>query len=254
MGDTWRLTRRQIDTIVKVAKAGAYARTGAAREPGNLTAVAAQLAYRGRGNPPVSHPTSAISNCFPGLEFDFRNIWRRLFKGIVLTEHNNYVVEVEDSRLNALLHCRLLAVEGHGMMTVAKGPFYPGGGNQNLPVDGNPEAVAFMEWSNNFARFQDKQGQTVSCVFTAAPPPSEIELVWPRPERDTLALQTIDTRGAAHLRRRADGRRSSSTRGAYARTRQPGRADAGALLTMAERLSRVRLLLLGGLPAGLRQR
>ena len=48
-------------------------------EPRNLSA---QLSYRGRGNPPVSHPSSAISNCFPGLEFDFRAIWRRIFVGI----------------------------------------------------------------------------------------------------------------------------------------------------------------------------
>jgi hypothetical protein len=186
------LTRRQIDTIAKVAAAGAYARTGSGPRPLNLTAVSAQLAYRGRGNPPVSHPTSAISNCFPGLEFDFRNIWRRLFKGIVLTEHNNYVVEVEDTRLSALLNCRLLAIDGHRVMTVAQGPANPGAGSHKLPIDGNPEAVAFMEWSNNFARFQDKQGQMVSCVFTAAPPPNEIELIWPRPEGDTLALQTVD--------------------------------------------------------------
>ena len=54
--------------------------------PRNL---AAQLSYRGRGNPPVAHPSSAISNCFPGLEFDFRAIWRRIFVGIVLSENNN---------------------------------------------------------------------------------------------------------------------------------------------------------------------
>ena len=46
--------------------------------------------------PPVSHPSSAISNCFPGLEFDFRAIWRRIFVGIVHVGNNNYVVEVED--------------------------------------------------------------------------------------------------------------------------------------------------------------
>lgn len=186
------LTRRQIDTIVKAAKAGAYARPGGGAKPGNLAALGAQLAYRGRGNPPVSHPVSAISNCFPGLEFDFRNIWRRLLKGIVLTEHNNYVVEAEDPRFAELLHCRLLAIDGLAVMTVAQGPALPGGGSDTLPVDGNPEAVAFMEWSNNFARFQDKQGQTVSCVFTASPPPNEMELAWPRPDGDTLALRTVE--------------------------------------------------------------
>jgi hypothetical protein len=185
------LTRRQIDTIAKVAAAGAYANPGAGPRPANLTAVSAQLAYRGRGNPPVSHPVSAISNCFPGLEFDFRNIWRRLFKGIVLTEHNNYVVAIEESRYANLLHCRLLAIDDKPVMAVASGPALPGTGNVKLPVDGNPEAVAFMEWSNNFARFQDKQGRTATCVFTATPPPNEIELVWPRADGDTLQTQTV---------------------------------------------------------------
>ena len=40
-------------------------------EAKNLTA---QLQYRGAGNPPGMHPYSAISNCFPGLEMDFRNV------------------------------------------------------------------------------------------------------------------------------------------------------------------------------------
>jgi hypothetical protein len=186
------LTRRQIDAIAKVAAAGAYARTGAGAEPGNLTAIGAQLTYRGGGNPPVSHPASAISNCFPGLEFDFRNVWRRLFKGIVLTEHNNYVVEVEDSRLGGLLHCRLLAIDGQPVMTVAQGPAFPGDDDEKLPVEGNPEAVAFMEWSNSFARFQDKQGQTVSCVFTAGPPPKGIEIAWTKADGASQRVQTVD--------------------------------------------------------------
>jgi hypothetical protein len=65
-------------------------------QPQNLTA---QLHYRGRGNPPNTQPVSAISNCFPGLEMDFRAIWRRMFVGIVIVENNNYVLEAEDPRL-----------------------------------------------------------------------------------------------------------------------------------------------------------
>jgi len=48
-------------------------------KPQNITA---QLHYRARGNPPNSQPVSAISNCFPGLEMDFRAIWRRMFDEI----------------------------------------------------------------------------------------------------------------------------------------------------------------------------
>jgi hypothetical protein len=203
------LTRRQIDAITKVAAAGSYSRATAAA-PANLTAAAAQLAYRGRGNPPVTHPMSAISNCFPGLEFDFRNIWRRLFKGIVLTEHNNYVVEVEDPRLQSLLNCRLLAVDDMSVTKQAKGPPFPGGDPTTLlPTDGNPEAVAFMEWSNSFARFQDKQGQLVECVFTAAPPPNEMEFIWPRPDGDALQTVTVklEVRRLFDVAQMADGLR-----------------------------------------------
>ncbi len=47
-------------------------------DPANRTA---QLQYRAAGNPPSTQPHSAISNCYPGLEFDFRNVWRRMFEG-----------------------------------------------------------------------------------------------------------------------------------------------------------------------------
>jgi hypothetical protein len=186
------LTRRQIDTIAKVAATGPFVEVGATAKPSNLSAVRDQLAYRGRGNPPVSHPTSAISNCFPGLEFDFRNIWRRLFKGIVLTEHNNLVVEVTDSRLNSLKDCRLLAIDGVAVMTKASGPFYPGSKIDPLATDGNPDAVAFMEWSNNFALFQGKQGKTVSCVFTAEPPPGQREVLWTPKDGANLPVVTVE--------------------------------------------------------------
>jgi hypothetical protein len=142
--------------------------------PRNLTAREAQLSFRVRGNPPVSHPTSAISNCFPGLEFDFRNIWRRIFVGIVLTEHNNYVVEVEDQKYQDLKGRRLLAIDGRAVMTQARGPAIPGRGPDPLPVDGNPQAVAFMEWSNTIALVLDKQGKFVSCVFTEHEAPNEV--------------------------------------------------------------------------------
>lgn len=183
------LTRRQIDTIAKVAAAGVYAHPGAARAA-DLTAVRDQLDYRGRGNPPVAHPISTISNCFPGLEFDFRNIWRRIFKGLVLTEHNNLVSAVEDSRLANLLNCRLLAIDGKPVMAQASGPALPGAAADTLPTSGNPDAVAFMEWSNNLARFHDKQGQSVECVFTATPPTQGVEVFW-SPDSDPAQSRVV---------------------------------------------------------------
>lgn len=48
--------------------------------PRNLTArAAAQLV----GNPVTSRLESAVGNCFPGLEFDHRNLDRRFFVGLI---------------------------------------------------------------------------------------------------------------------------------------------------------------------------
>ena len=51
--------------------------------PKNLTA---QLAYRASGNPPSTLPDAAISNFFPGLEFDLRSLWKHIFEGVELHE------------------------------------------------------------------------------------------------------------------------------------------------------------------------
>lgn len=39
-----------------------------------------QLRYQALGNPPSTSITSTISNCFPGLEMDFRGVWQRLLR------------------------------------------------------------------------------------------------------------------------------------------------------------------------------
>ena len=44
------------------------------------------------GNPFSSRPAAAIANCCPGLEVDFRAVWRRILKGITLREYDNLVV------------------------------------------------------------------------------------------------------------------------------------------------------------------
>jgi hypothetical protein len=61
-------------------------------DPKDLTA---QMLHRAAGNPPSTLPLSAVSNFFPGLEFDFRNIWRRIFVGIELHEAGLAVTLVE---------------------------------------------------------------------------------------------------------------------------------------------------------------
>jgi len=139
--------------------------------PRNL---AAQLSYRGRGNPPVAHPSSAISNCFPGLEFDFRAIWRRIFVGIVLSENNNYVVAIEDPNFEELRGRRLLKIEGKPVAVEVSGTAIPGRPPETLTSAANPDAVAFLEWSNTLALIGHKQGQQVSCEFTDEPSEQEV--------------------------------------------------------------------------------
>src|ERR1700753_2111959 len=46
----------------------------------NLTAKAA---YNVPGNPPATRPESGVANCYPGLEYDHRNLDRRFFPGLV---------------------------------------------------------------------------------------------------------------------------------------------------------------------------
>jgi hypothetical protein len=131
--------------------------------PRNL---AAQLSYRGRGNPPVTHPSSAISNCFPGLEFDFRAIWRRFLVGIVLSENNNYVVGYEDQKYKDLVGRRLLKINDRPVSVQTNGPVMPGRGPTPLSTGDSPDAVSFMEWSNTVALLLERQGATVHCEFT----------------------------------------------------------------------------------------
>lgn len=152
----------------------------------NLTA---QLHHRGLGNPASVLPRSAISNCFPGLEFDFRNLWRRAFEGIVLVENNNLVVDVESDEYAELLGRRLLTIKdpvsGVALPTgvLTQGPVMPSpdptaqqAPSQVLKTGANPNGVSFMEWSNSFARVMAHQGEMIECEFSAyssASPPQD---------------------------------------------------------------------------------
>ncbi|MCG8404831.1 MAG: PDZ domain-containing protein [Phycisphaerales bacterium] len=128
-------------------------------EPLNVTA---QLAHQARGNPPSTLPVSAISNCFPGLEFDFRNVWKLLFEGVELHEAG-------------------LVSGGHVVMDVTPGsPAAAAGiakGDRLVQVDGlsvevlftrpNGQATAQIGWelSNGLAHIVRKGGETVTGVF-----------------------------------------------------------------------------------------
>jgi len=145
--------------------------------PKNLSA---QLAYRGVGNPPSAHPTSAISNAFPGLEMDFRNIWRRIFIGIELHEANNLVVSVDegvDDQVSQLANGYLLvSADGQPVEVPVFGPLYTGAKAEPLPDTTYKETTMPIEWSNALASIVQKAGQEVRCVFRPVKDGREIEV------------------------------------------------------------------------------
>ncbi len=93
------LTYRQIDSIRKLGEEAPFHSKADESQPApdllrplNLSA---QLHYEAVGNPISSRPVTIVANCCPGLEVDFRAVWRRMFKGIVLREYDNLVVDVD---------------------------------------------------------------------------------------------------------------------------------------------------------------
>jgi len=72
--------------------------------PRNLTA---RAAYAVPGNPPSTRLESGVGNCFPGLEYDHRNLDRRFFPGLVF----EYVTLSDAAADPPIQGARLLAVD-----------------------------------------------------------------------------------------------------------------------------------------------
>jgi hypothetical protein len=169
------LTRRQASTIDAAAQEMTPEAPAANPNPGALTPTnLSAIQYHAQGNPPVAHPSSAISNAFPGLEMDFRNVWRRVFVGIVLHEADNFVVDVDadaPAKLRALIRQRLISVNGVDVIGNLQGPTTPGGPSVPLPPSqttarNDPMAgKTNLEWSNALADALQMQGTSVDCVF-----------------------------------------------------------------------------------------
>jgi hypothetical protein len=192
------LTHRMINTVIKAAVSAMFrdsnvstiesTKTETGIKATNLTA---QLHYRGEGNPMSVLPRTAISNCFPGLEFDFRNLWRRTFKEIVLIENNNYVIDADEAH-KQLIHCRLVAIDEKPTMVQTTGPIFPNGASQPLTTSGTPPVGAsFMEWSNAMAHILQKQGEKVTCYFTLEAAPNEV-LVTKEDLIDKTKFQSVE--------------------------------------------------------------
>ena len=140
--------------------------------------LSAQLQYRAAGNPPSTLPDTAISNAFPGLEMDFRNIWKFILEGIELHESSNLVVGVDKSappEVQGLTKgYRLLRIEDIEVTVPVMGPQYIDGPNVPLldTTFGDPRMP--LEWSNALAEIVHKfSGQQVQCTFEPLDDPKQ---------------------------------------------------------------------------------
>ena len=135
--------------------------------------LSAQLQYRAAGNPPSTLPHTAISNAFPGLEMDFRNVWKLILVGIELHESSNLVVAVEKGAPAGARELvkgggyRLVTVEGVEVTVPVMGPKQDGGTeNVSLPDNTFGDERMPLEWSNALAEVVHRfSGKQVRCVF-----------------------------------------------------------------------------------------
>jgi hypothetical protein len=170
------LTRRQVSKIKAAASAilqrgapSAAPPAPASESPPKPAVVplnlSAQLAHRAQGNPPNSLPDTAISNAYPGLEMDFRNVWKRILQGVVLHEATNLVVAVDDEALSDIEGKLLMEIAGVAVTAPVIGPDAQGVvGPLKDTTFGDDHMV--LEWSNALADVvHAHQGKQVRCVF-----------------------------------------------------------------------------------------
>ena len=182
------LTYRQINAILRCAGLPLQP-PKQIKQPDKATRLIArnrfdQITHVAAGNPVSSRLEMSVGNCTPGLEMDFRAVWRRLLEGIVLREYDNLVVEMDPSAralgLPDLVGHRLLRVNGENMYTQMIGPSPANTRTRTtvLGYTGNPDGVAPLEWSNALARIlKESVGKSVACYFTKTPVWSE-QALW----------------------------------------------------------------------------
>ena len=218
------LTWRQINTIRKAALSPPLAATFAppvtknGLTPKNLSA---QISYEAKGNPISSRPVTSVANCCPGLEVDFRAVWRRLFKGIELREYDNLVIDVSKNcdtevtsvgvgmlKPSQLCGHRLLRVvlppddsgKNFLMMTPMWGPSSSDPeGKIRLTTSSNPDGMAAVEWSNALAHILPHKGAHVRCDFSADPSQAERNRRVPRKTRVEMQAETKEKLLESHV-------------------------------------------------------
>ena len=135
--------------------------TMAGINPKNLTA---QFAHRSAGNPPSTLPHAAISNFFPGLEFDLRSLWKHIFEGVELHEagivnRGHRVLAVAPGSAaeaaGVVAGDRLLSVDARPVQT------------QEITDSGTSSAFYAMEFFNSLAEVALKAGGSARCVFVS---------------------------------------------------------------------------------------
>ena len=183
--------------------------------PKNLSA---QISYEAKGNPISSRPVTSVANCCPGLEVDFRAVWRRMFRGIELREHDNLVVNVDkdcDARRPDARRQQAEAERARRTSPVARG--VPAGrrrtncsmmtpiwgpassdpeGKIRLTTSSNPDGLAPLEWSNALARVLRHKGARRSLRFQRRAR-REQQLAWSMMQAEELCQ--FQLRGAAVL-------------------------------------------------------
>lgn len=132
--------------------------------PKNVTA---QIKAKIVGNPDSSRLASTISNCFPGLETDFRNAWIRMFKGLTFIEATGVVAEATDPALEHLVGRVLVAIEFDdpegNTKRVSVVATIKQAGLPSVGIEGH------IEWGNALAEVIQFGGQTVKGLFHAPP-------------------------------------------------------------------------------------
>ena len=137
--------------------------------------ISAQLKFQARGNPPGAHPDSAVGNFFPGLEFNFLSVWRRIFIGLELNESSTDVVAIAPDappEVRALLGFQLLGIEAtirdgqaQGGIPIIVPILGPAPADPQTPVQ---LGQINLEWGNALAALHHERGGTgrpVRCAF-----------------------------------------------------------------------------------------